>query len=148
MKALLPALLGASLMATATLAQTAPIAPRGELPSTVICFGALGSTGKCVDAVNPLPVGQKPGVLTPLGPSQLGLAVSTATHLTPPMGATVAIVTVESQAIRWRDDGPAPTATAGHPVQAGAQLVYSGDLSAIQIIQQAASATVDVAYYQ
>jgi hypothetical protein len=57
-------------------------------------------------------------------------------------------VTVEGQAVRWRDDGTSPTAAVGNPVQAGAQLVYSGALSAIQFIQQAASATLDVSYYQ
>lgn len=95
----------------------------------------------------PLAVGQTPGTQTPLGYQQI-TSLSSAATLTVPNGATVAYVTVSGQAVRWRDDGTAPTATVGVPVAVGAQLVYSGSLSAIQFIQQAASATIDVVYYK
>lgn len=100
-----------------------------------------------VSLASPLPVGQKPGSMTPLGYQQIvGLVAATA--LTVPAGATIAYVSVSGAAVRWRDDGTAPTASVGMPVGIGAQLSYSGSLSAVQFIQQSATATLDVAYYQ
>lgn len=79
---------------------------------------------------------------------QLGLAVVTATSLTVPAGAKYATITVEGNAVRWRDDGTSPTASVGTLVQAGTSFTYSGPLSAIQFIQTAATATLDVNYYK
>lgn len=67
--------------------------------------------------------------------------------LTVPSGATWALIRAESQNVRWRDDGTAPTASVGIELIVGEALQYSGDLKAIQFIQEAASATLDVAYY-
>lgn len=61
---------------------------------------------------------------------------------------TVAIIAVESQGIRWRDDGVAPTASVGMPVAPGAVLIYDGDLTRFRFIQTAGSATVNVSYYK
>jgi hypothetical protein len=83
---------------------------------------------------------------SPKGYQQIvGLASSTA--LTVPTGATVAFIAVSTQAVRYRDDGTAPTATVGMPVPAGSQLMYSGSLSAVRFIQQTATATLDISYY-
>jgi len=84
----------------------------------------------------------------------VGLAASTA--LTVPArdvngirtSPTVAVITPETQGVRWRDDGVAPTATVGMPLAVGAVLVYDGDLSAIRFFQQAATATLNVSYYK
>jgi hypothetical protein len=59
----------------------------------------------------------------------------------------LAIITVETQAVRWRDDGVAPTASVGMPLAAGATLQYDGDLSRIQFIEQTASAKINISYY-
>ena len=59
----------------------------------------------------------------------------------------IAIITAEAQAVRWRDDGVAPTATVGMPLPAGVTLQYDGDLSQIQFIEQTAGAIVNVTYY-
>jgi hypothetical protein len=87
-----------------------------------------------------------PYVPSPLGYQQITV-LTAATHLTPPAGATYAVITVEGAAVRYRDDGVAPTATVGMPIAMGGTTTYSGPLAAIEFIQQAATATLDVSYY-
>jgi hypothetical protein len=60
---------------------------------------------------------------------------------------TIAIIIAETQAVRWRDDGVAPTATVGMPLAVGVTLQYDGDLTKIQFFEQAASAKLNVSYY-
>lgn len=84
--------------------------------------------------------------VTPLGYQQI-TSLATAQSLTVPAGATIALISIEGAPIRYRDDGVAPTATVGMPLLAGQAFQYSGTLSAIQFIQQSASATLDVLYY-
>ena len=84
----------------------------------------------------------------------VGLAASTA--LTVPARdlngiattPTVAMIIAEGQAVRWRDDGVAPTATVGMPLPVGAVLMYDGDLKQIRFFQQAATATLNVSYFK
>lgn len=57
------------------------------------------------------------------------------------------LLSVESSGIRWRDDGTAPTSSVGMPVSAGQSLCYANDAHAVQVIGQAAGATIDVTYY-
>lgn len=61
---------------------------------------------------------------------------------------TIAVITPETQGVRWRDDGGTPTATVGMPLNVGAVLVYDGNLKAIRFFQQAATATLNVSYYK
>jgi hypothetical protein len=89
---------------------------------------------------------------TPPGMRKLGYqqitSLSAATALTVPAGAALAIITPETQAVRWRDDGTAPTATVGYPLPVGAELRYDGDgLGVVKFIEQTASAKINVAYY-
>ena len=58
-----------------------------------------------------------------------------------------ALIIPETQAIRWRADGIAPTATIGQPLAVGQELRYDGDLSTLRMIEQVASAAVNVTYY-
>lgn len=60
---------------------------------------------------------------------------------------TVAIITSETQGIRWRDDDVDPTASVGMPLAAGVSLQYDGDLTKIKFIEQTASAKLNVTYY-
>lgn len=83
---------------------------------------------------------------TVLGYQQI-TSLSASTALTVPAGATMALIVAETQAVRWRDDGTAPTATVGMPLAIGVSLSYDGDLKAIRFIEQAASAKLNVAYY-
>jgi hypothetical protein len=89
-------------------------------------------------------------VVTPAGKA-LGYdqitSLGSAVGLTPPSGALVAVIVAEGAAVRWRDDGTAPTATVGMPLPAGGQMTYAGDLGAIQFIEQADGAALDVSYY-
>jgi hypothetical protein len=74
-------------------------------------------------------------------------SLSAATALTVPAGATMAIITAQTQGVRWRDDGTNPSATVGMPIAAGGSLEYGGPLSAIKFIEQTASAALNVAFY-
>lgn len=58
-----------------------------------------------------------------------------------------ALITPETQAVRWRDDGTNPTSTVGMPLAVGVTLEYDGDLSKIRFIEQAASAKINISYY-
>lgn len=95
------------------------------------------------------------GVNNCLGYQQI-TSLSAATGLTVPAvdpvsGAkqqpTVAYLIAETQAIRWRDDGTAPTATVGMPLAVGVPFPYDGDLTKIRFIEQTASAKLNVSYY-
>ena len=74
-------------------------------------------------------------------------SLSASTALTVPDGATMALIVPETQAVRWRDDGTAPTATVGMPLAVGVSLSYDGNLKNIRFIQQSASAAINISYY-
>jgi hypothetical protein len=58
-----------------------------------------------------------------------------------------ALIVAEGQAVRWRDDGTAPTATVGMPLAVGIPLQYDGDLTNIKFIEQVAGAKLNISYY-
>ena len=60
---------------------------------------------------------------------------------------SIAIITAETQAVRWRDDDTDPTTSVGMPLAAGATLQYDGDLTKIRFIEQTASAKLNITYY-
>lgn len=92
-------------------------------------------------------VGTLPAPLVPLGFQQLtNVTNAAAVSLTPPAGALVARI-VPDGAIRWRDDGTAPTAAVGMPVTADDEFEYSGNLAAIKFIAQSATTNVNVSHY-
>lgn len=68
-----------------------------------------------------------------------------------PNGATFAIVTVETNAIRWRDDGVAVTTTVGTLQSAATnnqiELHSSESIRNFSIVRNAADSVVSVAYY-
>ena len=74
-------------------------------------------------------------------------SLSSSTALTVPDAATMAVIISETQAVRWRDDGVAPTSAIGMPVPISTVLSYDGDLRRIRFIEQAASAKLNVSYY-
>ena len=80
--------------------------------------------------------------------SATGLTVPT---IDPVTGANVkanfALITAEAQALRWRDDGTAPTSTVGMPLAVGVTLQYDGDLSKIRFIEQVGGGIVNISYY-
>ena len=60
---------------------------------------------------------------------------------------TFALITPLTAAVRWRDDGVAPTASIGMPLAAGVTLQYDGDLTKIQFIQNGGTAELNISYY-
>ena len=74
-------------------------------------------------------------------------SLSASTALTVPSGATLALIVPETQNVRWRDDGTAPTASVGMPIFVGASLSYDGDLNRIRFIEETASAKLNISYY-
>ena len=73
-----------------------------------------------------------------------------ATALTVPSTALMAVVTCETQPVRWRDDGTDVTASTGHLLAVGGVLVIVGtvQLQAIKFIDTAVGAsTLRVSYY-
>ncbi len=93
-------------------------------------------------------------VTTRLGYQQI-TSLSSSTGLTVPQvdlnglacKPSIAIITAETQGVRWRDDDVAPTATVGMPLASGSTLQYDGDLTKIRFIEQTASAKINVTYY-
>lgn len=79
--------------------------------------------------------------------SASGLTVPTRTPDGMSVRANFALIIAEGQAVRWRDDGIAPTSTVGMPLASGVALQYDGDLSRIQFIEQTAGAKLNISYY-
>lgn len=80
------------------------------------------------------------------------VAVDSATTLTVPAACkgspVLVVITPEAQAVRYRDDGTNPTATAGMPMAVGQILNYEGTISAITFISQTAGAKVNALFYR
>lgn len=95
----------------------------------------------------PVAAQQTAYVYTALGYQQLAVA-GTAVVLTIPAATRVAEICIETNSIRYRDDGVAPTSSVGMLITAGSCFQYSGPLPALQFIQVTSSATVDASYYR
>lgn len=68
-----------------------------------------------------------------------------------PAQGIIAEICVSTAAIRYRDDGTAPTTSIGIPVGAGICYPYSvaeGGFGALSLIQQTAGAVVDISFYK
>jgi hypothetical protein len=89
--------------------------------------------------------------IAPLGYQQLSVGSTTASNLTVPGGAIAGSISVESQAVRFRDDGTAPTSSVGFPIAVtsnGPPFDYAGNLGAVQMIAETGTATVNILYYK
>lgn len=80
------------------------------------------------------------------GYQQIG-SLASVVGLAVPTGAKCCVVHAEGQAVRWRDDGTAPTASVGMLLPVGGELRYDGNLLAIRFIETAGSAKLNCAYY-
>lgn len=102
--------------------------------------------------VAPAAAQQAVQIWTPRGYQQI-TPVPTGTTLTIPAGSAGgspvrwAQICVATNAVKWRDDGTAPTASVGMTIAAGSCYAYSGSLSAIQFIQITSPAVLDISYY-
>lgn len=106
---------------------------------------AMIASGENPDG-SPLSHGMVDGSLTPKGYQRLA-DLSAVRGLAVPESATLALMQAEGSGIRYRDDGPDPTANAGMPIPAGGSLFYNGDLSAFRVVQETAGAILNVSYY-
>jgi len=61
---------------------------------------------------------------------------------------TVAMIQCENVAVRWRDDGVAPTASVGMRLEPSSILMYDGDLTRIRFIQVGGGSALNVSYYK
>lgn len=86
----------------------------------------------------------------PLAGTEKTTISTTAVALTVPAGATGAVVYIEDQPVRWRDDGTAPTATLGVLAKADSSVeVKVHSLTTIKFIRQGGTdAAISVAYYK
>lgn len=73
--------------------------------------------------------------------------LSSAKGLTVPKGARLAVISCATQAVTWRDDGTAPTASVGVYLPVNTPFVYTGNLNQLQFIEAVASAVVNISYY-
>lgn len=74
--------------------------------------------------------------------------LTASTGLTVPSGTRLIRIQCESQAVRWRDDGVAPTATVGQPLAVGVELIYTANAAGVlRFIEQAVGAKLNVTYY-
>lgn len=65
-----------------------------------------------------------------------------------PPGTQLLLIIPEAQAIRWRDDGTAPTAAVGQPLAVGAELRYTAQgFANLRVIGQAANAVLNITAY-
>lgn len=64
--------------------------------------------------------------------------------------ATYALVSIETNAVRFWSDGSAPTATVGHPVAAASMIEVCGygNIKNFRMIRQSADATATVSYFR
>ncbi len=77
------------------------------------------------------------------------LAVSSvAVALTVPQGARYAWLKVETNSIRWRDDGVDPTTSVGMPWSSLDETFFVGDIKAFRAIRQSSDAVLNITYYQ
>jgi hypothetical protein len=66
-----------------------------------------------------------------------------------PAGASMAAIQAETAAVRYRDDGTAPTASVGMEIVSGANpMLYTGTLSELQFIAASGSPLLDVVFYR
>jgi hypothetical protein len=107
---------------------------------------ALAQAGR-----QPETVGTKPGAVVAMGYCQLSVTAAALISTCSggiPAGAAFAWITPETAALRWRDDGTAPTTTVGYPITVGQQMIYSGPLGSLQLIAQSGTTSVSIAFYR
>lgn len=86
--------------------------------------------------------------MSALGYRQIEIPVGEATIIGElPSGARIVLVKIEGAAVRYRDDGVAPTAAIGMPLSDGESMTYDAQMDGIQFIAQAEGAICNLAFY-
>lgn len=93
--------------------------------------------------------------LTAVPGTQRGLAISSATALTIPAGATIALIQAQGTnntggaCLFWEDDGTNPTSSAGQEMAATQSMYYQVRTLPIKLIAASgATCTATISYYQ
>lgn len=149
------AIILAALAAASAFAQTSTLnyVVNGNTSSGGLINAPVGVCTTCV----PMPVttsssggaiATKPDASISTGYQQI-TSLASAVTITPGAGSTYCVVVPEVQAVRYRDDGTAPTASVGFPLAVAQPAVFRlVSFTSLQFIQQAASATLDVDCYK
>jgi len=106
---------------------------------------ALNSAGVPVEA--PEFLRNLTSSLSPLGYVQVELEVGIVIEPTIPDGTRLVLIRIEGAPVRYRDDGPSPTASMGMPLDVGESLTYDAQTSGIWLIAQSEGAIVNMAFY-
>ena len=123
----------------------APVQAQAPTPVIIYC----GTPPVPCSSSSPVTVTAQPYSFTPLTPDQHNLAITTSTALTIPAGALFASVCAKGNSVNYTFDGTTtPTVSIGNPLAQGQCIFLSGPLVLANFlaIQQAATATLDVAY--
>lgn len=91
-------------------------------------------------------VASMPAPLLALGYEQV-TALDSVKGLTAPDGAIYALIQTEGANVRWRDDGPSPSATVGMRLPVGSELHYDGNMASLRVIQEGSGAKLNISYY-
>lgn len=134
---------GAAVIGQVGIDQTTPGTTNRTQDNIDLIGGAALSLGVKA-ATQSIPVVEATSI--PLGFQQI-TPIAAATALTVPAGSKFAVLNVQAQAVRWRDDGINPTTTVGMLLSVGSVFTYDGDLTAIQFIEVVAGAELNVSYY-
>lgn len=124
-----------------------------KMPIKLIAAVASGAIWLASGATWPARAQMIPGQpVVPLGYCQL-TSIDASTLVSScsggiPVGANFAVVQPEAQAIRYRDDGTAPTSSVGMPLAVGASLYYAGALSSLRVISATSGAKLNVLFYR
>lgn len=107
-----------------------------------------------VSNVYPLPNGPAINALAPVVGTQRGTAIASATGMTIPVGATVALVQFQGtnngsgQCAFWQDDGTSPTGSAGQASPAYTPVWIAASAAFKAIAATGATCTMTVSYYK
>ena len=120
---------------------------------SIAALAALLLVGAAPAFAQQPPVSIFSGKVKPLGYCQLtNLAASTQLSACTggvPAGSNFVVVIVEAQAIRYRSDGVAPTATVGMPIAVGSMMAFAlTNLTALRMIESVAGAIANVEFFQ
>jgi len=85
-------------------------------------------------------------LVTVLIGNEVVTGLATVKTLTPPAGATIAIIKPKSAPIRW-STSEVPSALVGNLLYPGDSRQFEEDLSAIRFIETTPSASLEVTYY-
>lgn len=115
---------------------------RYALPFLALCWPSLAMAQQSVAFSNLIPIPNSFCQLSAM--SAIGLGSCN----TGGGAATAVVIVIETADVRWRDDGVAPTSSAGMLTAFGSTLTYQGDLTKIQFIAVSGSPTLDISFYK